>query len=305
MSERPREVLVRRLLSVLGLIGAGAVLASPTTTTTAAAQAPAAVPAQVAFVGRSAVGTDLYVDDGTRRVNLTKSPSVVERSPAFSPDGSRIAFSVDGSGLWVMDADGTGAVRLTTDPSDAWPSWSPDGSQLVFSRRGENFDLWRTNADGTGQVPVLEGSLNDVFPDWSPLGDAIFFAAVPAGIFSVAPDGSNLIQHRGYRNHVDFDYAPDAAQLVEAKGDESGGGDLNIAIRDAEAGSFDTELTTYPGTDRHPSWSPDGSLIAFTRFLPGGNAALFVMRPDGSGQRPITPVSPDLMESDATWNPAA
>jgi Tol biopolymer transport system component len=269
----------------------------------AAPEGPGGV-AGIAYVGESTAGTDVYFDVGTGPVNLTNSPGVQEKSPVFSPDGSRIAFAVAGSGIWVMDADGTDPLQLTSEARDSWPTWSPDGAQLAFSRMGDDFDLWKMNADGSNETPILEGSLNDVFPDWSPLGDEIFFAAVPAGIFSIAPDGSNLIQHRGYRNHIDFDYSPDGTQIVEAKGDESGGGDLNVAIRDASPGSFDTEITTYPGPDRHPTWTPDGTLIAFTRVLSGGNAAIFIMRPDGSGQRPITPQNSDLVEKDPTWQPA-
>ena len=291
---------MKRSILLLSLIGLSATLVQRPALAAPAGPGGAAA---VAYVGQSSTGTDLYVEDGTGPVNLTNSPAVPEKSPVFSPDGTRIAFAVGGSGIWVVDADGTDPVRLTTDGTDSWPTWSPDGARLAFSRKGTNFDLWKIGADGSGEAPLLEGSLDDVFPDWSPTGNEIFFAAVPAGIFSIAPDGSNLIQHRGYRNHVDFDYSPDATQIVEGKGDESGGGDLNIAIRDAAPGGFDTELTTYPGTDRHPAWSPNGSLIAFTRILAGGNAVIFVMRSDGSGQRPITPRSTDLLESDPTWQP--
>jgi Tol biopolymer transport system component len=293
---------LKRTIVLLSLASIGAMFA---TSGALAATAGPGGAAGIAFLGQTAAGTDLYFYDGTGPVNLTTSPGVEEKSPVFSPDGSRIAFAIVGSGIWVMDSDGTDPLQLSSGADDSWPTWSPDGAQLAFSRMGANFDLWKMNADGSSETPILEGSLDDVFPDWSPLGDEIFFAAPPAGIFSVAPDGSNLIQHRGYRNHVDFDYSPDATQIVEAKGDESGGGDLNIAIRDADAGSFDTELTTYPGTDRHPAWSPDGTLIAFTRVLSGGNEVIFVMRPDGSGQRPISPQGPAVMESDPTWQPAS
>lgn len=264
--------------------------------------------AGVAYVGRSAVGVDVYFEaPGAPPLNLTNSPSVVERSPAFSPDGSRIAFAVAGSGIWSMNADGSDPTRLTTEAQDSWPTWSPGGTQIAFSRFGSatrTYDLWRMDADGSNETVILEGSLNDVFPDWSPLGDEIFFAAAPAGIFTISPDGSGLTQHRGYRNHADFDYSPDGAQIAEAKGDESGGGDLNIAIRASDPGGFDTEITTYPRADRHPAWSPDGTLIAFTRFADGGNSAIFVMRPDGSGQQPLTSRSPKLEERDPTWAPA-
>jgi TolB protein len=65
--------------------------------------------------------------DGTGQVNLTNNPAR-DDSPAWSPDGSRIAFTSDRDGnaeVYVMNADGTGQVNLTNNPAgDAYPGWS-------------------------------------------------------------------------------------------------------------------------------------------------------------------------------------
>jgi Tol biopolymer transport system component len=98
------------------------------------------------------------------------SDSADDRQPEWSPDGSRIAFlrGRDSNGLdpatsqlWVMNADGSGAIRLTTGNCDGGLgfSWSPDSRRIVFARGDEAdcFDtmkakgLWTAQVDGTGR----------------------------------------------------------------------------------------------------------------------------------------------------------
>ena len=75
-------------------------------------------------------------------------------SPAWSPDGSQIAFDSlrDGnSEIYVMNANGSGQSRLTTEAAaDSEPAWSPDGTRIAFtSSRDGNFEVYRMNANGT------------------------------------------------------------------------------------------------------------------------------------------------------------
>jgi Tol biopolymer transport system component len=59
--------------------------------------------------------------------------------PAWSPDGTRIAFMGGPDGpteydIWVMNADGSNPVQLTDSPGpDWWPAWSPDGTRIAFA----------------------------------------------------------------------------------------------------------------------------------------------------------------------------
>jgi len=95
--------------------------------------------------------------DGSGVTRLTGGPEREATAPAWSPDGSRIAFSGyreddDNADIYTMNADGSGVTRLTSDPAaDFFASWSPNGSRIAFSSaRDGNFEIYVMNADGTG-----------------------------------------------------------------------------------------------------------------------------------------------------------
>jgi Tol biopolymer transport system component len=169
--------------------------------------------AQAAFPGDNGKlafvkGFDIYTanPDGTGLMPLT-STAAQEARPAWSPNGTRIAFAADYSGQWdiyVMNADGGGVTRLTTDPAlDYSPDWSPDGTKLVFaSSRGSSSttyrDLYTMSADGSSQNRLTTHLSNesDYVPAWSPDGTRIAFERGDSGrgdrIYTIKPDGSDL-----------------------------------------------------------------------------------------------------------------
>lgn len=80
-------------------------------------------------------------------------------SPAWSPDGSKLAFVSGRSGdeeIYVANADGRGVRRLTRSAGpDVSPAWSSDGRQLAWSRKGE---IWRMSANGANQRRLVRKS---------------------------------------------------------------------------------------------------------------------------------------------------
>ena len=136
---------------------------------------------KIAFFG--AGGLYAVNVDGSGSILLTSSLGVGSPNfPAWSPDGSKIAFSCGvesgNSDICVVNADGTGLARLTTDPADDHrPRWSPDGSKIAFATTRYGLDgngnptIAVMNPDGTGVTPIGYGDA----PAWSPDGGRISF----------------------------------------------------------------------------------------------------------------------------------
>jgi phospholipase C len=113
--------------------------------------------------------------DGGSETQLTMGRAS-DSEPAWSPDGTRIAFTTNRTGnddVFVMNADGTGAVDVTNDPaSDSEPAWSPDGgTRLAFtSDRAGQADVYVANSiDGSGAVDASGRAGADTHPSWQPL----------------------------------------------------------------------------------------------------------------------------------------
>ena len=107
----------------------------------------------------------LYVM-GPEGGNATKiSGESSDTAPSVSPDGNRIAFMSAARGatnweIWLMNADGSNAKRLTENGSnEGLPTWSPDGKSIAFvSDQGGVWAIWAMNADGTNQRKLVNMS---------------------------------------------------------------------------------------------------------------------------------------------------
>jgi len=98
--------------------------------------------------------------------------------------------------LYVMNADGTGVTRLTTDEAEGdHAGWSPDAKRIVFSsdRDGGQLHIFVMNPDGTGVTQLTSGDFTDDDPTWSPDGKQIAFQSTRDGheeIYKMNADGT-------------------------------------------------------------------------------------------------------------------
>ena len=249
---------------------------------------------RIAFVSgaelMSARNAEIYVVDlatlapGAAPARLT-SNQAGDYSPAWSPDGSRIAFVSERDGnadIYVMNADGSAPTRLT---SNAWrdtrPAWSPDGSRIAFVSGDERTDIYVIDADGSGQVKLTDSFATDQDPAWSPDGTRIAFVSgdMNAEIHVIDANGS---ENRRLTSASGLDvspaWSPDGRTIAFRSHRD---GDSEIYLLGAD-GSDQVNLTNHPADDEFPAWSPDGRTIAFASDRDGA-FDLYMMSADGSG----------------------
>ena len=231
-------------------------------------------------------------------------------SPAWSPDGSRIAFTSyrsylqdDDLEIYVMNADGSGVVQLTANSAwDSDPAWSPDGSRIAFSStRDGDEEIYVMNADGSGVVQLTANSAWDSEPAWSPDGSRIAYSSSIRGedaeIYIMNADGSGIVP---LTDSSDDDWmpawSPDGSRIAFSS-TRSGGAEIYVMNAD---GSGVTRLTDDSGSSWKPAWSPDGSRIAFSSSR-DRDWRIYVMNADGSSV--IQLADDSYWSEDPAWSP--
>jgi dipeptidyl aminopeptidase/acylaminoacyl peptidase len=188
-------------------------------------------------------------------------------APAWSPDGSKLAFVRDGT-VYLAAADGSDATAVGPGTS---AGWSPDGSRLVLSRydgiaqagkaQGTLQLVVVTLSDGT-ETQITEGTTDALLPAWSPDGSTIAFTT-PTALETIPADGGTPtpLALPGVKTNGGVSWSPNGRSLAFL---DSGGQVWTAAADGSGARQITYTLVGPNSSAERPAWSPDGSTIAWT-----------------------------------------
>lgn len=247
---------------------------------------------------RRATVSVLSLADSSVRPITSPPPGWLDHEPAFSPDGTQLAFvrsTVAGvsNDVYVMPATGGQARRLTFDnrPIMGAPTWTPDSHELVFSsNRGGATGLWRISAGG-GEPRPLAGPVGEaMWPSIPAKGGALVYEQTLSKLniwrLNLKSTGqlerppSAIIAEKGEKMRPEL--SPDGKKIA-FESNRLGFWDIWTCNTDS---SDCQQVTSLHGTAGRARWSPDGHSLAF-EFHPGERGEIYVVEVPGGTPRLI------------------
>ena len=296
------------LSSACGVIIETVALPTPIPATATPIRTPTASPTDesprtgVVFVSDQDGDSEIFaIDPATNDMQQLTQNSAADGSPAWSPDGSQIAWQSDQTGnfeIWVMDSDGSNPHQLTDDASTAQdPAWSPDGTQIAFALDSSgDFDIWLMNSDGSdARVIIQNAEASERAPSWSPDAEWLVYMSDKSGgrelyLFNL-DDGSEqrLTTNSVYDGLPDWQSDGPLTVFATVRSPESNG-EFEIYVTDSTIGNADQtnaqQVTANLIADDDPDWSPDGQAIVY-QTLQAGQWDLWIVNSDGSSARAL------------------
>jgi Tol biopolymer transport system component len=236
--------------------------------------------------------------------------------PEWSPNGALLVFKIgcdiDSTSLYVVRRDGTHRRQLANGMWTLGPKWSPDGRRILFAGSPPNhrgrFALFLTRPAGGKpvRIPGLWFSFYyDVDWGWSRDGKRVFVLIESNGTSNRGFELSAIGRGGGKPHQLSppelnvgaFEVSPDGQTIAMQAA--PGTKDWEIYVMRSD-GTGLKQLTDNRAQDQLPTWSPDGTKIAFTSER-DGNPEIYVMKADGSSQTNLSRNAAD--DESPSWIP--
>ncbi|GAC1630384.1 MAG: SMP-30/gluconolactonase/LRE family protein [Candidatus Acidiferrum sp.] len=222
-------------------------------------------------------------DGGAPQIIDTGSATNCNNDHGISPDGKALVVSDQSQGdrksrVYLLPIAGGAPRLITKDGPSYWHGWSPDGKTLAFvGERNGDFDIYAISTEGGAEKRLTTAKGLDDGPEYSPDGKYIYFNSVRSGhmqIWRMNADGSDQIQiTNGELNDWFPHLSPDGTQMVclsfpkEVEGHPENK-DVMLRLMNLKDGAITVLARLFggQGTINVPSWSPDGTKIAFVSY---------------------------------------
>lgn len=255
--------------------------------------------------------------DGTGVTALTAlTDGTWNSQPEYSPDYARIAYvkqtATYETELWVMNADGTGGVRIYTSGGGyLYPAWTRDGRIIFFEGESGGAALYVMDAAGDNKTRITgvtgaEFSYSAGSPRIAPNGAQIAYAdgesLYVADFSGGAPTVSNPTAIYTGRSPSQPSWSPDGGTIVFSEQSSDGDSYHRDIYRISASGGTAQPLTSNGSVAgyayaRYPQFSPDGAKIIFEEYSETNRGDIFSIRADGGGRTNLT----DHPAADMYW----
>ncbi|MGO1475405.1 translocation protein TolB [Psychrobacter sp. AOP22-C1-22] len=226
---------------------------------------------QIAYIEESGVGKDkvsrlnVMDADGENTKTITKVTGSIF-SPAWSPDGNRIAYSIQRDQsypvIYVQNVSGGAATVITPYAgSNLSPSFSPDGSKILFSSsfEGDNADIYEINSNGGGLRKIIDWPSIEGQPNYATNGKSFLFTSGKENNskpqiyrYEFGSGRTTKVSNSGYATNPQF--SSDGSQIAFLNG-------RSAAIMNSSNGVIADLSNT--GIDEAPSFSPSGRNVIY------------------------------------------
>ncbi len=266
---------------------------------------PGVFNSRIAYVNKRGKQFELKVADADGQ-----NPQTVVRSseplisPAFSPDGGRLAyvsFEDKKPVVYVQSLrDGSRRAVAAFKGSNSAPAWSPDGARLAVTlTRDQGSQIYIINADGGGLSRLTSGGAIDTEPAWSPDGQWIYFTSDRGG----SPQIYRMPAAGGDVKRMTFDGAYNVSPAISPDGKllayiQREGGRFRLVVQ--ELANAQTRVLTDTAHDESPSFAPNGRLLLYAT-LSGGRGVLGTVTVDGRTKARLSESGSDAREP--VWGP--